>query len=161
MATEAQKKAAERVYNTLVGHLEKSGLKYTPMTAVQDGDYMLRLEARGDDLPMTLFVIVEAARGLFMVKSPEFTKFSADQIDVAAKAVCAINWAIANGCYSLNLETGAIMWTACNSFLGSLMGEEAIHYMLGVSMSTVDRFNDKFMLLKMGAIDLDTFLQQI
>ena len=160
MATEAQKKAAERVYNTLVEHLNKAGLKYTEMDANGD-DYMIRLEGRGEDLPITLFIVVDAGRGLLMVKSPECTRLPADQIDVAAKAVCANNWSIANGCYSLDLDSGSIMWTACNSFLGSLMGEEAIRYLLGISLTTLDRFNDKFMLLKMGAIDLDTFRQMI
>ena len=160
MATEIQKKAAERVYNTLVEHLNKAGLKYTEMTA-QGDDYMIRLEGRGEDLPITLFIVVDADRSLLMIKSPECTKFPADQIDVAAKAVCAINWSIANGSYALDVESGSIMWTACNSFLGSLMGEEAIRYLLGISLTTLDRFNDKFMLLKMGAIDLDTFCKLI
>ena len=61
----------------------------------------------------------------------------------------------------LDLDSGSIMWTACNSFLGSLMGEEAIRYLLGISLTTLDRFNDRFMLLKMGAMDLDTFCQTV
>lgn len=160
MATEAQKKAAERVFNTLVAHLDKAGLVYTQREA-QGDDYMIHLQARGDDLPIMLYIVVDADRELLMIKSPEFTSFPADKIDVAAKAVCAINWAIANGSYALDIEDGSIMWTITTSFRGSLLGEEAIHYLLGTSLATLDRFNDKFMLLKMGAIDLEAFRNAI
>ena len=160
MATEAQKKAAERVFNTIIAHLDKAGMKYNLQQAPGD-DYMIHLQARGEDLPITLFIVVDADRELIMIKSPEFTSFSADQIDMAAKAVCAINWSIADGSYALNLENGAIMWTLTTSFRGSLIGDETIFYLIGVSLSTLDRFNDRFMLLKMGAMDLDTFCQTV
>lgn len=156
MATEAQKKAAERVFNTIEEHLNNMGIKYTQLQA-QGDDYMIRFETKGEDLPIALFIVVDADRGLIMLKSPEFTTFPADQIDVAAKAVCAINWSIADGSYALDLDDGSIMWTITTSFQGSLIGEETIRYLIGVSLVTLDRFNDKFMLLKMGAIDLDTF----
>lgn len=160
MATEVQKKAAERVFNTIVAHLDKAGMKYNLQQA-PGADYMIHLQARGDDLPITLFIVVDADRELIMIKSPEFTSFSADQIDMAAKAVCAINWTIADGSYALNLENGSIMWTLTTSFRGSLIGEETIYYLIGVSLATLDRFNDRFMLLKMGAMDLDTFCQKV
>jgi len=160
MATDKQKKAAEAVFNTIIRHLDNGGLKYKVVDAPGD-DYMINLTMRGDDLPVDLFIIVDADRELIMVKSPEFTKFDADKIDVAAKAVCCINNAIADGSYALNIDKGNIMWTITSCFRGSLVGEETIRYLIGVSVVTLDKFNDMFLMLNMGVLDLDTFRQKI
>jgi hypothetical protein len=160
MATEKQKKAAAQVFDTVIRHLDGNGLKYEVREA-QGDDLMIHLTMRGDDLPISLYIIVDADRELLMIKSPEFSNFGEEQISDAAKAVCAINYAIADGSYALDVEDGSIMWTITATFRGSLLGDEAIHYLIGVSVTTLDRFNDMFLMLKMGALDLDTFLAKI
>lgn len=160
MANEKQKKAAAQVFDTIIRHLDGNGLKYEVREA-QGDDLMVHLVMRGDDLPISLYIIVDADRELIMIKSPEFTSFGQDQIDLAAKAVCAINYAIADGSYALDVGDGSIMWTITSTYRGSLIGDEAIHYLIGVSVTTLDRFNDMFMMLKMGVLDLDTFREKI
>lgn len=160
MATDKQKKAAEAVYNTVIRYLDGKSFKYTIRDA-QGDDYMIQLDMKGDDLPISLYIIVDADRELIMVKSPELSKFGADQIDMAAKAVCSVNYAIADGSYALDIDDGRIMWTITSCFRGSLVGEETIHYLIGVSVVTLDRFNDLFMMMKMGILDLDGFRAKI
>ena len=160
MATEKQKKAAEAVFNTIIRHLDGAGLKYEIREAIGD-DRMIHLIMRGDDLPITLFIIVDADRELIMVKSPEFTRFAEDKIDLAAKAVCVINNAIADGSYALDIDDGRIMWTITSCFRGSLVGDETIHYLIGVSVATLDQHNELFMMLNMGILDLDGFREKI
>ncbi len=156
MATEKQKKAAGIVFNTIIKHLDGVGFKYEIMEAPGD-DYMINLPMRGDDLPIHLYIIVDADREIIMVKSPEFTRFPEEKIDTAAKAVCLINDAIADGRYALDIDTGRIMWTISSCFSGSLIGEDTIHYLIGVSVATLDRHNDLFMALNMDILDLDGF----
>ena len=43
-------------------------------------------------------------------------------------------------------------------FRGSLVGEETIAYLMGASLFTLDHYNDRLLMLKMGALDLDTFV---
>ncbi len=160
MANEKNLKAAEAVYNTILKHLDSNGLKYDTMPGHGD-DFMIKLGMRGDDFPMELFIIVDVERQLIMIKSPEFTTFSPDNIDVAAKAVCAINYAIADGSYALDVNSGNIMWTMTSSFAGSLISEDVIRYMIAITIITVDKFNDKFMMLNMGILDYESFLAQI
>lgn len=157
MATEVQKKAAEKVFNTVVKHLDNMEFVYEQLEAPGD-DYMLRLEIKGEDLPIVIFIVVDADRGIIMVKSPEFATFPPDKLDIAAKAVCAINYVIADGSYALSLEDGSIMWTITSCFRGSLVGEETIAYLMGASLFTLDHYNDRLLMLKMGALDLDTFV---
>ena len=160
MATEKQKKAAAAVYRTIIKYLDGANLKYDIKEAPGD-DYMINLNMKGDDFPIHMYIIVDADRELIMLKSLEFTTFGMDQIDTAAKAVCFINDTIADGAYALDIESGRIMWTATTSFRGSLIGEEVIHYLIGISVTTLDEFNDKLMMLKMGILDLETFCQKI
>lgn len=160
MATEKQKKAAEAVYNTIIKHLDGAGLKYDIMEAMGD-DYMISLKMRGDDLPISLYIIVEADRELIVVKSPEYTSFSQDKIDMAAKAVCFLNDSIVDGCYVLDIEDGRIMWNATNSYRGSLIGEEVIHYLIGISVATLDSYNELLLMLNMGVLDFDGFCAKV
>ena len=160
MATEKQIKSAAAVFNTIIRHLDGMKFKYDIMDSPGEG-HMIHLTMRGDDLPISLYIIVDADKELIIIKSPEFTKFAADKIDLAAKAVCAINDAILDGSYALNIDTGNVMWTITSCFRGSLVGEETIHYLMGVSVTTLDHYNELFMLLNMGAIDFDTFREKI
>lgn len=155
-----KKKAAETVYNTIIRHLDDAGLKYKTMPGKGD-DYMINFTMKGKDLPMEFFIVVDVDREIIMIKSPDFTTFPAEKIGDAAKAVCAINYAIADGSYALDINDGHLMWTMTTSFAGSLIGEEAIRYLLAISIITVDKFNDMFMMLNMGILDIDTFLAKI
>lgn len=159
MATD-KKKQAETVYNTIIRHLDGAGLKYKTMPGHGD-DLMINFTMKGKDLPMEFFIVVDVDREIIMIKSPEFTTFPAEKINDAALAVCAINYAIADGSYALDIKDGNIMWTMTSSFAGSLISEEVIHYMIAISIITVDKFNDMFMMLNMGILDIDTFLEKI
>ena len=153
-------KAAENVFNTIIKHLDGAGLKYKVMDG-RDGDYMINFTMKGKDLPMEFFLVVDVKRELIMIKSPDFTSFPAEKIGDAAKAVCAINYAIADGSYALDVKDGHLMWTMTSSYAGSLISEEVIHYMIAISIITVDKFNDMFMMLNMGILDIDTFIEKI
>ena len=155
-----KKKQAETVYNTIIRHLDGAGLKYKVMDG-RDGDYMINFTMKGKDLPMEFFIVVDVKRELIMIKSPDFTSFPAEKIGDAAKAVCAINYAIADGSYALDVKDGHLMWTMTSSYAGSLISEEVIHYMIAISIITVDKFNDMFMMLNMGILDIDTFIEKI
>lgn len=160
MATEKQKKAATAVFNTITKHLDAADLKYKVLEAMGD-DYMINLNMRGDDLPISLYIIVEADKELIMVKAPEYTSFSQDKIDLAAKAVCFLNDSIVDGCYVLDINDGHIMWNATSSYRGSLIGEEVISYLIGISVTTLDSYNELLMMLNMGILNLDSFCEKV
>lgn len=157
MITEKQKKTAQTTFETLTRYLDKEELRYD--VVCQDGeDYIVSLTIRGDDLPMEFLIVVNVERGIIMVKSREFTKFSEEKLNDAAKAVCALNYQLADGSYALDLETGAVWWTITSCFKGSLIGEEVIEHLIGMSVAVVDEYNEKFMMLNMGVLDLEGFL---
>lgn len=160
MADDRQKKAAQAVYNTIIKHLDGAGLKYDIMEAPAD-DYMINLKMRGDDLPISLYIIVDADRELIMVKAPEYTSFGQDKIDLVAKAVCFLNSTIVDGRYALDIDDGRIMWTISSSYRSSLIGEEVIRYLIGVSVTTLDDYNELLMMLNMGILDLDSFRAKV
>ena len=80
---------------------------------------------------------------------------------IAAKAVCFLNNRIVDGSYALNIDKGTIMWTATSCFRGSLVGEEVIRYLIGISVSTLDNHNELLMMLNMGILDLDGFREKV
>jgi hypothetical protein len=54
---------------------------------------------------------------------------------------------------------GSIVFRLTSSYLNSEISEDLLEYVLMVSAATVDEYNDKFLMLAKGMINIQKFLE--
>ncbi len=155
--TEERAALAKKNADILISMLEHKHLKYT----VEQQDERLthvRITFTGEDLPMTLHLMIRADRQIVSVLSAMPFCISAEKRHDAAIAVTAANHGLIDGSFDFNLNTGEIRFRLTSSFMQSTLSEELFSYLMYVSAETIDRYNDRFMDLNNGKLSLDDFL---
>ena len=150
---------AKSVFDSLVQHLNDINLKFE--ASELEERYMIKFNMGGDDIPMRFFIYVNPAHQIITLHSPQPVTFSADKIDEACKALCAINYRLSDGDFQIDIRDGEVLFNLSNCYAGSLISTEVFNYMLGMSINIVDEFNDKLLLLSKGLIDLDTLMASL
>lgn len=142
------------VFDSLVQHLHDIKLNFE--TKDLEDRFMIRFNMSGDDIPMRFFIYVNPAHQIITLHSPMPVTFPADKIDLACKAICAINYRLADGDFQIDFRDGEVLFNMSNCYAGSLISNEVFNYMLGMSINIVDEYNDKLLMLSKGLIDFDT-----
>ena len=161
MANDKQIQEAKTIYEALKGFFTEVKYRYKVVAEEPEKIFVLEYSVRGDDIPMDFRILIEVERGIMKFISPQPVRFPPEKRPDAAMAICAINDAIVDGSYSMNLEDGGVMYMQTTCFRGSLISPEVFRYMIGLSNSIVDAFNDKLLLLQNGIMDLDAFIKAI
>lgn len=143
----------------LIAMLEHRKLKYT-VEERTDARTGIRLHFAGEDLPMTLYIILRADRQIATVFSAMPFQVAPEHRYDTAIAVLAANHGLIDGSFDLNMQTGEIRFRLTSCFIGTVLTEELFSYMMFVSAETVDRYNDRFKALNDGEMNLDVFLQK-
>lgn len=153
-----QKKIETAAQNTevLLAMLEHRKLKYT-VEERTDIRTHVRIHFTGEDLPMTLHIILRADRQIVSVLSVMPFKIEEARRSDAALAVTAANHGLIDGSFDLNLQTGEIRFRLTSCFIGTVLSEALYAYLMFVSAETIDRYNDRFRDLNEGRLDLDGF----
>lgn len=160
MAITPEKKAeAKIVFDSLVKHLHNIKLNFAQEE--QEDRYMVKFNMSGDDIPMRFFIYVNPDRQLITLHSPQPVTFSADKIDLACKAICAINYRLTDGDFQIDIRDGEVLFNMSNSYAGSLVSTEVFNYMLGMSINIVDEFNDKLLMLSKGMLTIDQLIDSL
>lgn len=160
MAVTPEKMAeGKQVFDSLVKHLHDVKLNFEAKEL--EDRYMIRFNMSGDDIPMRFFIYVNPNHRIITLHSPQPVKFSADKIDAACKAICAINYRLTDGDFQIDIRDGEVLFNMSNSYAGSLISDEVFDYMLGMSINIVDEFNDKLLMLSKGLIDMDTLISSL
>lgn len=154
----------QRIENTakntevLLAMLNHHNLKYT-VEEQTDARTTIRIHFTGEDLPMTLHIILRTDRQIASIYSIMPFKITEQQRTNAALAVTAANHGLIDGSFDLNMETGELRFRLTSCYIGTVLTEPLFSYLMFVSAETVDRYNDRFEKLNNGALTLDTFLQ--
>lgn len=156
-ANEKQLQNAENVFNSICNMLNNINFKYE--TSRREEDYVISCTVNGDDIPMRMLIIVRPEREIVSLLSPMPFMTPEDKRVEMAMAVAVANYGIIDGSFDYDLNDGEIRFRLTASYIESLLGEELFKYMLFVSANTVDRYNDRFMMLAKGAMTLDQFVQ--
>lgn len=153
--TETQKmEQAKTVFATICNVLAQHQWQYS----CDEQALTIACGAQGNDLPMEIFVKVDAARMLTMLISHQpFVVPEDKRLDVAV-AVSAVNNMLADGSFDYDIAGGHIFFRMTNSFIDSLVGEELFSYMLFASCQIIDLYNDKFLLIASGNLSVQEFL---
>ena len=142
----------------LISMLDHAGLKYTVKERT-DSRTRIRINFSGNDLPITLYMILRADREIVSVYSAmPFTVPEGKRYE-AAIAAAAANHGLIDGSFDLNTETGEIRFRLTSCFIGTLLTEELFSYLMYVSAETIDRYNDRFADLADGRCTLEDFIR--
>ena len=155
MAFLNQKSRAEAVFDTICKAIDAENLKYSP----EKEKMIVYLSARGEDLPINVLFKVDEEREVLTVYSLLNLEISDDKKVEFAVAVNAANYALVNGCFDYNITDGTLSYRMANPFMGCEVTEQIVKYMLYCTFSTVDEYNDRFLALAKGMIDIQKFIE--
>lgn len=147
----AQAQAAFRTFCQTMDNLNWKYKKDDEKLSVESG-------AQGDDLPIKLTIDCDADRGLvFLISHLPFVIQEDKRLDVAI-AVSAINNVLVDGCFDYDVTNGHMFFRMTSSFIDSTLGEELFAYMLFCSCQTIDKYNDRFLMISKGMMTIEQFL---
>lgn len=146
---------AKSVYETFCSALDDEEWHYTR----HDEDLTITCGAKGHDLAMDFFVIIDAERQIISVLSPMPFKMSEEKRVDGSLVVNVANYGMTSGSFDYDLSDGEIRFRMTNSFRGSIIGKELCLAMLYTVAATTDRYNDKFLAVSTGIMSVEQFLE--
>ena len=146
---------ANAVYNTILSVLDGRSWKYDK----KEEDRVIFLKVTGDDLPMDFVIRVLDEQQVISIISFMPTSRPEDKRVEGAIATTIITNQLADGSFDYDVSDGTIMFRITSSFKDSLIGETLIQYMIDISASTVDAYNDKLFMLAKGVLSLEDFMK--
>ncbi len=154
MADDKVIRQAKNAFATLCEMLDMHNWHYDR----DDENLIIKCGANGDDLPIDIRIKVDPELQIVSLYSNLPFKVPEDDRVMAAVAVSAANFNMVDGSFDYNLATGTILFRMTSSFRESLLSKDMFEYMLFVSCLTVDRYNDKFLMLIEHKMSLEDFI---
>jgi hypothetical protein len=65
-----------------------------------------------------------------------------------------------DGSFDYDINDGEIRFRLTSSYRESILSKELFVYMIGVSIGTIDQYNDKFFMLSKGVMSIQQFIEQ-
>ena len=155
MENEKDLELGKKIYEDLCQGLDKQNWQYDR----HDEDLVVTISMKSEDLPINMILRVNAAAQVVNVYSVLPVKVPDEKLVDIAMAVCVANNSMINGGFDFDIQKKQIVWRLCITYRGSLLGSEAYSYMVGVSAATVDKYNDRFLMLAKDMIDLKKFIE--
>lgn len=146
---------AKKVYGTMVKALKAKDWKF------EESEEKLAIISnyQGDDIPITFFIVIDAAREVIRFISSLPFKVGEDKRVDGALAVCIANDGLVNGSFDYDLNDGEIRFRLTTSYCGCEIGEEFFMDMMATALMTTDKYNDKFLMLSKGVMTLQQFIE--
>ena len=155
MADEIMMAKAKSVLDGVCKMLDAQELKYDR----DDEKMFVFLQATGEDLPMKFFFIVKPDVQELTLYSPMGFKIPEDKRIDTAVAVCVANYGFRIGSFDYDITDGEIRFRIAQSFMDGSLSENLLETIFLITANTVDRYNDRFMSLGKGLIDLQKFIE--
>lgn len=157
MSDETKMKRAQETFENLCETFDSKELHYEK----DESKLRIECEAQGEDLPVDLIFRIDAEKEMVKLVSPlPFTTPEEKRFDLAV-AVSMVNNILVNGCFDYDIKDGEMHFRMTCAFMDTTVKSETFLYMLVCAFSTVDEYNDKFMMLAKGMISLDKFVEII
>ena len=157
MADEKALARAKQVYADLCAALDHRNWKYNK----REDDLVVTFGVNGNDIPMDFHLAVDADRWLIRLMSRLPFNVEADHRMDLAIATCAVNYKLADGSFDYDLATGRIAFRLTASYRESTIGEGLFNYLISCSCQTVDEYNEQFLRVGSGTVELGDFLASL
>ncbi len=143
MADEKDLKQARAAFQALCEMLDEKNWHYE-----KDAENLvISCGAQGEDLPMRIRIEIDVERQLIMLLSQMPFTIPENRRTALAVAVSAANFGMVDGSFDYNYLNGNIVFRMTSSYRDSLVGKDVFEYMLFCSCFTIDRYNDKFLMV--------------
>lgn len=149
-----RKEKAVSVYNRLIETLEHMGWCYDKL----ENDLEVRYRVNGEDIPMEFAIIVNEDTQMVQFLSILPMTFTEEKQWEAVMAVCEATRGLAYGEFSFNVANRKVIYTAASLFLDCEIDEEWFRCQMDYAHHIVDAYNDRFLALAKGYIDLEKFI---
>ena len=142
---------ARVVYETICSMFDSRGWHYK-----KDKEKLIACcGVSGDDLPMEFIIQVKEKNDtVAFVSILPFTVPEDKRLDMAV-AVCAVNYQLVDGCFDFDVSDGELLFRMNNSYLDSEPSMDVFSYMINCAATTVDEYNDKFLMISKGYININ------
>ena len=147
---------AKQVFDTLTKALDKMGWTYDK----HEEDLLIKSGVRGDDLPIEFLVVVRPKQQVVQLLSKLPFSMPEDKRIDGAIAVCVANDRMIDGSFDYSISDGDITFRMTSSYRESIIGTDLFEYMIIVSSSTIDNYNDKFFMISKGMLTIQQFIEQ-
>ena len=145
---------ANQVLKTLCDAIERREWRYNK----NEESLIVDFDVSGDDIPMKFILIVDIERQLVRLLSPlPFKMSEAKRMDGAIVA-CVASYGLADGSFDYDIGDGTVYFRVTASFRDSVIGEGLLQYMISCACVTVDKYNDKFLAIDKGMLDIADFI---
>ena len=143
MSEEKLQKKAREVFGTICRMLDEKDWRYQ-----KDEDALkISCGVQGDDLPMPIRIELDAERQLVVLLSEIPFAVPEDRRSAIAVAVSVANYGMVYGNFDFDYLNGNILFRATAIYAQSLIGQEMFAFMVACSCHTIDRYNDKFLVV--------------
>ena len=122
-------------------------------------DLSIHFTLHGDDLPIELFVFIDAPRQVIQVVSRLPFTVPEDKKMEMAVATVAVTYKLLDGSFDYNITRDYVYFRLTTSYMDSRPGQEMLDYLVNLSANMVDEYNDKFLALAKGYVSYKDFLQ--
>ena len=147
---------SQKVFEALCRDLDSREWKYKK----DDDDFKVQFIVTGNDIPMSVTAVVQDKQQLIAFLSPLQAKYPEDKRQEGAVAVSFINNKLVDGCFDYDISDGSILFRLTNSYVDSDMGDELFSYIVDLSLTMIDEFNDLFENLTTGRMTLQELMEK-
>lgn len=146
---------AKKVFEVLCSAIEGRSWTYEK----KEDTYTVIFHVSGEDIPMPFGIQIDPESALIRLTSPlPFSMPEGKRVE-GAIAVSAVNYGLADGNFDYDLANGSIVFRMTTSYRDSVIGEKLFQYMISNACQTVDAYNDKFLMLAKGLIEINAFFK--
>ena len=149
-------KEAKKVFDSLVKMLDERDWNYEK----HEDELLIRSGIKGEDLPIEFLMVIKPKHQLVQFLSKLPFSFPDDKRVDGAIAICVANYGLIDGSFDYDINDGEIIFRLNSSYRESVLGPDLFEYMIMVSASTIDNYNDKFFMLAKGMMTIQQFLEQ-
>ncbi len=146
---------AKSVYETFCSALDDEEWHYTR----HDDKLTITCGAKGHDLAMDFYVLVDAERQVITLFSPLPFKMAEEKRVEGSLVVNMANYGMTSGSFDYDLGDGEVRFRMSNSYRGSIIGKDLCLAMVYTAAATVDRYNDKFLAVSTGIMSVEQFAE--
>ena len=146
---------AKEVYAILCQALDNRNWTYEK----EEDQLLVHFGVNGDDIPMQFVMFVDPEKQLITSMSPLPFKMSDEKRIEGAIATCVATFGMADGSFDYDLSTGRISFRITASYRNSAIGDGLFQYMMSCACAMVDEYNEKFLAIDKGMMDIGEFIQ--
>lgn len=135
----ADMEKAKKAFNQICRYFDNQGWKYDP----DQEKLWIATGFAGEDIPMSLSIRILPEFQLIKFLSTMPFAAGEDKHLEGCIAACATTYKLADGSFIYDVESGRVTFMLTAYYSDDGVSDEAIDYMLRISLQTIDKYNDK------------------